>query len=179
MSVITLIGYRGSGKSSVAAPLADRLNWDWVDADAELERRAARSIRDIFQTDGEAHFRQLERDVLVDLVARDRLVIAAGGGAVLNERTQVDFRRRGPVVWLKADVAVLEERIQRDPTTGERRPQLSDSGGSHELRQHWANREPIYAKTATLTVETGGKSIDDIVSEIVLQLDDLTQESNT
>ena len=179
MHVITLIGYRGSGKSSVAAPLADRLNWNWIDADAELERRAARSIRDIFQTDGEAHFRKLERDVLVDLVDQDRLVIAAGGGAVLNEQTRADFRRNGPVVWLKADVTVLEDRINRDPTTGERRPALTDSGGSRQIREHLANREPLYAKAATLTVDTDGKSIDDIVSEIVQQLGDRTQETST
>lgn len=167
MGVITLIGYRGSGKSSVAEPLAARLDWDWMDADTELERRIGCSIRQLFETDGEARFRELEREVLVDLVQRDKLIIAAGGGAVLNADTRADFLASGPVVWLKAPADVLADRINRDPITGEQRPTLTDSGGSNQIREHLAQRELLYAESATLTVDTADKTIDSIVSEIV------------
>ena len=87
--VITLIGYRGTGKSTLASPLAQRLGWDWIDADVELERRAGRSIQSIFATDGEPEFRRLERELLAELLLRDRLVIAAGGGAVNPPRMRM------------------------------------------------------------------------------------------
>lgn len=92
---ITLTGYRGTGKSSVAPLLADRLGWSWIDADAEIERRAGQSIRDIFAAGGEPEFRRQERAVMVDLLSRDRLVIASGGGAILNEQTRRDMRAAG------------------------------------------------------------------------------------
>ncbi|HEX6984200.1 MAG TPA: shikimate kinase, partial [Planctomycetaceae bacterium] len=79
---LTFIGYRGSGKSTVGAAVAARLGRPFADADAEIERRAGRTIREIFATDGEPHFRALEREVMADLLSRDDLVIAAGGGAV-------------------------------------------------------------------------------------------------
>src|ERR1700748_2887932 len=110
---ITLIGYRGTGKSTLAPRLAARLNFQWVDADVELENCTGRSIREIFATDGEPEFRRIERQVLVDLLKRDRLVLAAGGGAILNETTRQDFRHAGPVVWLQASVETISRRILR------------------------------------------------------------------
>src|SRR5512144_1080339 len=100
--IITLIGTRGTGKSTIAPLLAARLGWEWIDADIELERRAGKSIREIFATEGEPAFRTLERQTLVDLLKRDRLVIAAGGGAILNPDTRRDVQSAGPVVWLQA-----------------------------------------------------------------------------
>ena len=152
--IITLIGYRGTGKSTVARPLAARLGWTAVDADAELERRAGRSIRDIFASDGEPEFRRLERETLVDLLQRDRLVIAAGGGAILNPQTRADFGASGPVVWLQASVETIEQRLYGDPTTTDRRPNLTASGGRQEIEQMLKVREPYYRETASLIVAT-------------------------
>src|SRR4051794_28059143 len=112
--LITLIGYRGTGKSTVAPRLASRLSFSWADADVELENQTGRSIREIFATDGEPEFRRLEREVLMQLLKRDRLVLAAGGGAILNEQTRQDFRDAGPVVWLQASVETIARRILRD-----------------------------------------------------------------
>ena len=106
--ILTLIGTRGTGKSTVAPLLAERLGWDWIDADVELERRAGRSIREIFASDGEPVFRALERQNLLELLQRDRLVLAAGGGAILNADTRRDFRAAGPVVWLQATPRAVE-----------------------------------------------------------------------
>ncbi len=151
---ITLIGYRGTGKSTVAIPLAKRLGWQAVDADAELERNAGRSIRQIFETDGEGEFRRLERETLVDLLGRENLVIAAGGGAVLNPQTRADFKAAGPVVWLRASVETIELRLAEDVTTASRRPNLTKSGGREEIERLLAIREPLYRETATLIIDT-------------------------
>jgi shikimate kinase len=152
--ILTLIGYRATGKSTLAQPLAERLGWSWVDADVELERRAGRTIREIFDTDGEPEFRRLERETLVDLLSQDRLVIAAGGGAVLNPDTRQEFKDAGPVVWLKASVATIEARLYGDETTADRRPNLTSSGGREEIERLLNEREPIYSDTATLTIQT-------------------------
>ncbi|NQV24269.1 MAG: shikimate kinase [Rhodopirellula sp.] len=152
--ILTLIGYRATGKSTLAQPLAERLAWSWVDADVELERRAGRTIREIFDTDGEPEFRRLERQTLVDLLTQDRLIIAAGGGAVLNPETRRDFKNAGPVVWLKASVDTIEQRLYGDETTTERRPNLTSTGGREEIERLLDHREPIYADAADLVVQT-------------------------
>ena len=79
--ILTLIGYRAVGKTTLAKLLAERLGWDWIDADVEIERRAGKSIARIFAEEGEPAFRDLEAKVIADLCRRDRLVLAAGGGA--------------------------------------------------------------------------------------------------
>jgi shikimate kinase len=151
---ITLVGYRGTGKSTLAIPLAKRLGWTAVDADAELERRAGRTIRQIFDTDGEPEFRRLERETLVDLLGQQNLVIAAGGGAILNPETRSDIQSSGPVIWLKASTDTIEKRLYGDATTTERRPNLTASGGRAEIEQLLHQREPLYRETASLVVTT-------------------------
>jgi shikimate kinase len=165
--IVTLIGYRGSGKSSVARPLASELGCEWIDADAEIERRAGRSIREIFAEEGEPRFRELERQVMADLLGRKRLVIAAGGGAVLDPETRGRMRTAGPVVWLRASVETLAARVAADQTTAERRPNLTAAGGRTEIEELLARREPLYREAATLTIETDGLSIDEIVLRIL------------
>ncbi|HEY2253705.1 MAG TPA: shikimate kinase, partial [Planctomycetaceae bacterium] len=81
--VITLIGYRGSGKTTVAQSLAARLGWSWIDADAVIEDAAGCTIKEIFAAEGESGFRDRERRALAELLTRDKLVLAAGGGAIL------------------------------------------------------------------------------------------------
>ena len=165
--IITLIGYRGSGKSTVAAPLAETLGWSWIDADSEIEGRHGRSIRDIFDTDGELHFRQLEREVLSDLLKQYRLVIAAGGGAALDEQTRSEMIAAGPVVWLEASVDTLEKRIAVDQSTAARRPDLTAGGGRREIEQLLTQREPSYRQCATLRIKTDDLTVDEIVERIM------------
>lgn len=168
--VITLIGYRGSGKSSVARPLAERLGWNWVDADTVIEQSAGCSIKQIFATEGEPAFREWERRVMADLLGRDRLVIAAGGGAILNPETRRLMRESGPVVWLQAGLETLHARIREDVTTAERRPNLTSQGGIAEIAQVLAIREPFYRECASLIVDTDSTSIPEIVEQIVAQI---------
>ncbi len=148
-----LIGYRGSGKTSVAAALAERLSWPWIDADAELERRAGLSIKRIFAAEGEAGFRDRESAVIADLAALERHIIALGGGAVLREANRRAIAGRGRVVWLRAAPETLLARIAADPTTAERRPNLTAQGGLAEIRDLLAQRSPLYAAWADIVME--------------------------
>lgn len=142
-----LIGYRGTGKSTVGRLVAARLGWAFVDADEELERRAGRTIADIFRTDGEPAFRDLEAAVLADLAARPNLVVATGGGVILRPTNRELLRASGFVAWLRAAPETVWARLQGDPTTAARRPNLA-SGGRQEIIDLMAAREPFYRETA-------------------------------
>jgi shikimate kinase len=183
--VITLIGYRGTGKSTLAFPLAERLGWTAIDADAELENRAGRSIRAIFNSDGEPEFRRLERDSLVDLLSRKHLIIAAGGGAVMNPATFEDFKNSGPVIWLKASVETIERRLQGDELTTERRPDLTSGGGRAEIENLLAIRNPVYSACASIAIETDFvdesgeiqvKGVDELLDSILVELEPLIDQ---
>jgi shikimate kinase len=165
--IITLIGYRGSGKSSLAGPLADQLGWCAIDADDEIEQRAGKTIAEIFADDGEPKFRELERQVMKNLLESDQLIIAAGGGAILNEKTRSQMKAAGPVVWLRASVDVLAARIGGDETTAARRPNLTSTGGREEIERVLAEREPLYRECASCTVDTGSWTVDEMIAKIV------------
>lgn len=163
---ILLIGARGTGKSTVGRTLAGRLGWTFVDADDALEASAGRSIAAIFQTEGESAFRDLESEVLADLIARDRHVIATGGGVVLRAENR-ERLRTGFVVWLYASPEAAFARMQADPTTPGRRPALTAAGGIEEMRALMAAREPLYRDCADFTIDTGSLSPDDAADAIL------------
>ncbi|MFQ5732684.1 MAG: shikimate kinase [Planctomycetaceae bacterium] len=163
---VTLIGYRGCGKSTVGPLLAERLGWAFVDADEQIERRAGRSVQEIFTNDGEPEFRRLERVVMSELLSQERTVIAAGGGAILDADTRSDLRRSGPVVWLRAGVETLVGRIAGDPSTGSRRPDLTVDGGREEIDQLLSQRTPLYSACATHVVDSDGDPAD-VVEQIL------------
>jgi shikimate kinase len=163
---VFLIGYRGTGKSTVAQLLAARLGWEAVDADAVLETRAGRSIRHIFLEDGEATFRRLEAAVLKRLCRRQHQVVATGGGVVLRPGNRRRLREAGGVIWLFADAKTLWRRLQADPLTAERRPDLS-VGGLAEIREMLEVREPLYRACANLAVNTTGREPAEVVRGIL------------
>lgn len=166
-NTIALIGYRATGKTTVARLLAVRLGYDWVDADVEVELRAGKSIAAIFEQSGEATFRELEAEVVAQLCERERTVLALGGGAVLREDNRRAIAKCQQVIWLQASAGELAKRILGDPTTTERRPNLTNRGGRHEIDQLLAEREPIYRACATLEVDTEGKDPAEIADEIL------------
>jgi shikimate kinase len=155
--LLFLVGYRGSGKTTVGCLVAERLGWDFLDADSVLEGRCGRTIREIFAAEGEAGFRDKEAAVLADLCARTKTVIATGGGIVLREENRQRLNRHGFVAWLTADPATLLARIHADPTTAERRPALV-GGGPAEVEQLLAVREPLYRACADVVVPAGALS---------------------
>lgn len=112
---IILIGFMGTGKSSVAEGLAQALGWDYMDVDAEIVRRSSRSIASIFETEGEQRFRQLETEVLQQLLeSADTAIIATGGGAVLKEENRQLMLQYGLVIHLSAAADVIISRVSRD-----------------------------------------------------------------
>ncbi|HEX3601912.1 MAG TPA: shikimate kinase [Lacipirellulaceae bacterium] len=167
---IFLIGYRGTGKTSVASELADRLNFEWVDADAAVEERAGKTIAQIFSEDGEITFREMEAEIVVELSGKRRTVIALGGGGVLREANRRTIRAAGRIVWLTAGVDSILERLSADATTAIRRPNLTSAGGRTEIEQLLAERTPLYRECATLIVDTEGKSAGEVADEIAAEL---------
>lgn len=176
---LTLVGYRGTGKSTVAALVAARLGWSWVDADVQIESRAGMTIAAIFAEQGEPAFRELEAEVIRDLAARPRLVIAAGGGAVLRADNRRALAEGGKVVWLKAQPETILARLAADVTTARRRPNLSAAGGLEEIVSMLQRRTPLYRSLADLEIDTDGRRPEDIADEIVARLDLATGEGRS
>jgi shikimate kinase len=148
---VVLVGMMASGKSTVGRLVADRLGRPLVDSDGLVERRTGRTVREIFETDGEPGFRQLEAAALADaLSSPEPAVIAAGGGVVLAAENRASLTTGDTlVVWLRAVPGVLAARV-----AGGERP-LLDADAEGALRQLSADREPLYAEVADVVVDAG------------------------
>lgn len=170
MNVI-LIGYRGTGKSSVGRRLAQRLHRPFLDADEQLEERVGCSIAEYFASDGESAFRDRESEILAELVQQTDAVISLGGGAVLRPQNRQAIRQGGFVVWLQANPETLAKRLHADATTAGRRPALTTHDPMTEILALLEQRRPFYAECAEHTIDTERKSLDAIVDEIVCLLE--------
>ena len=164
---IVLIGYRATGKTTVARKIAEWIGWEAVDADVEIERRAGRSIADIFAAEGEDGFRDREAAVIADLATRSRLVIAAGGGAPLRAENRAALRAGGTVVWLKARPETIHARMTGDATTATRRPSLTDQDPLAEIVTLLDRREPLYRETAHEEIDTEERSPEAVAAEVL------------
>jgi len=167
---LILIGYRATGKTTLARLLSGRLGWEWVDADVEIERWAGKPIVRIFAENGESTFRDLEAEVIAVLCRRKRLILAAGGGAPLREENRRAMRKSGKIVWLKARPETILARMSADATTPGRRPNLTRQGGLAEIVQLLNVREPIYRELADVELDTDEKSPRELAAAIVDRL---------
>ena len=158
---IVLIGFMGTGKSVVGRTLARQLNRPFVDIDRQIEHAAGRPIRKIFAEDGEPAFRQMERAMIQRVIETDDQVIAAGGGAVMDESNWLALKRRGWLVWLKADPDVILQRIG----DVRNRPLLNVEDPRGRVGDLLTLREAAYAK-ADVVVDTTNRSVDQVVGEI-------------
>lgn len=163
---IALIGYRGTGKSTVGRQLALALGYAFVDADDELVTRAGRTIQQIFADDGEGFFRDLESQVLTDLVSRKDTVLALGGGVVLREQNR-QLLTRCTTCWLRASATTLSQRLHTDPKTESQRPNLTPEGGLVEIERLLQQRRPLYEQCADFTLDTDNQLPAAIVAEIL------------
>ena len=147
---IVLIGFMGSGKSSIGRLVAGRLGFQFMDTDALLVERDGREIAEIFAQDGEARFRDLESSVLESLNARNRCVISTGGGVILREENRALLRGLGFTVWLTASEDVIFDRVSRNT----KRPLLHTANPRATVTQLLAARRPLYEAAAQFTVDT-------------------------
>jgi len=161
---IVLIGYRGTGKSTVGKILAERLGRELVSTDAEIISRARLPVPDIVQRFGWDHFRDLESEVCRDLAGKDGLIIDTGGGAILRQQNVDSLKKNGVLIWLTADVRTITERIGGDT----QRPSLTGAKSfTEEVEEVLRERQPNYKSAANHIIETDGRSVAEVVEAIL------------
>lgn len=163
---IFLIGMMGAGKTSVGRLLSRRLGKDFYDSDQEIEARTGVKIPVIFELEGESGFRQREAAMIEELSARENVVLATGGGAVLDARNRACLRARGTVVYLRAAVADLWNRTRHDKN----RPLLQTADPVARLTDLHTLRDPLYRETAHLIIDTGRQSLRALVQRLEYRL---------
>jgi shikimate kinase len=164
-----LVGYRGTGKTTVGRLVAAKLGWAFVDADDRLEAAAGKTVAEVFASEGEVGFRGREAVILAELAALENTVVATGGGAVLRPANRTHLAT-GFVVLLTASPSVIGKRTAGDPTNAARRPNLTEGGGLEEVMTVLAAREPLYRSVADLVVPTDERSPDDVAADILTAL---------
>ncbi|MDB5321591.1 MAG: shikimate kinase [Phycisphaerales bacterium] len=165
---IVLIGYRGSGKTTTGQKLADRLWQDLVDTDKLIVKKAGKTIKEIFEQEGEQNFRNLESEVVREVVKLQDVVISMGGGAVLREENRQAIKESGhKVIYLKCEPTELHRRIEADEATSMMRPNLTQFGGVEEIERVLAEREAIYREMKTAELDVTNLSPEEAMVYIV------------
>ena len=152
----------GAGKTTIGKRLAKRLRRNFVDSDQELERRTGASVALIFDVEGENGFRAREKRLIDELTQLDNIVLATGGGAVLDPDNRAALSSRGFVVYLNASVEDLIARTQRDTN----RPLLNTDDPAARMRDLLEHRDPIYQQVADLVIDTGKLNLAEVVRQI-------------
>lgn len=158
-----LVGPMGAGKTTIGRQLARQLDLEFVDSDREIERRTGVDIPLIFELEGETGFRAREKAVIDELTRRSGIVLATGGGAILDPDNRRRLGRRGQVIYLHTSVEHQLKRTARD----RKRPLLQTSDPESRLLELMRQREPLYRQSADLVVDTDGRRVRDVVREII------------
>lgn len=159
---IILIGFMGSGKTTVGKALAEKLSYKFVDTDEWIEEKEKRTISDIFNEEGEAYFRTLETDTIINMGDLENHVISTGGGLPLKQENGEILKKIGFIVYLDVTKETVMKRLEGDRT----RPLLSGSEMEQSVKERLQFRKPIYEYTAHITISADDKEVDDIVEEI-------------
>jgi shikimate kinase len=161
---LILIGFMGSGKSSVGREIARRYGLRFLDTDSMIRQKYGKSISEIFVIDGESAFREEEHQVLLRLRGAQQMVVATGGGIVLEPRNRSILRSLGAVIWLTAEEEVIWERVSRKQS----RPLLQTDDPRSTIRSLMAIRYPLYHETADITIETSELSHQEVATRVLL-----------
>jgi shikimate kinase len=164
---IALIGFMGTGKSTVARVLSQKLGKEYVEVDTLIENRAGKSISQIFREDGESTFRKLEIEAIKEISKRRNQVISCGGGVVLNNLNIDNLKQDSIVIWLTASPETI---AKRTGLNGEERPLLNKVKSIEDLQVMIKSRELLYQKVGDMKVDTSNLGIYNIVDYIILQL---------
>lgn len=163
MSNVILIGYMGCGKSTVGKRLSFRLKMPYVDTDKWIETRQEMTISEIFATQGEAAFRDMETECVKSLFAHKQdYVIAVGGGLPMREENRELLKELGTIVYLRAKPETIYERLKEDTT----RPLLQEEDPQRKIRSMIAFRGPVYEAAADVVIDVDGKEFEEILQEI-------------
>lgn len=165
--MIALVGLPGSGKTTVGRQLARRLQLPFVDSDQRIEEHLGCSIRDYFDREGEAAFRDVEQAVIDGLTRGDACVLSTGGGAVIRPDNRRHLHERARVFYLRSAPEDVFRRVRHDRN----RPLLLVDDPLQRLRDLYATRDPLYRETAHFVIETGRPSVATLVNMIAMQLE--------
>lgn len=164
---VFLVGFMGTGKTTVARELSRETGMPMVEMDQEIERRAGKKISEIFAQAGEAHFRDLETDLLLSMAEEEPCIVSCGGGAVLREVNRMAMKRLGKVICLEASPEELYRRLAHE---SENRPNMKGRLSAGGIRELLERRRPMYDDAADLHIGTDGRSTEEIASEIRLEI---------
>ena len=151
---IVLVGYRCSGKTTVGKSIAGKTERIFLDTDGMIEDKADCSIEEIISRDGWSRFRNMERGLIRELSSKDNLVIATGGGVVMDEDNMRNLKRSGFIVWLKGSPSVLRDRMEKDRLSGFQRPSLTGQDPLREIERVLEQRKPYYQRAGDLSIDT-------------------------
>jgi shikimate kinase len=158
----------GAGKTTVGRQLAKRLGKPYCDSDREIETRTGVRISVIFDIEGEAGFRRREAEVIEQMTGLEDIVLATGGGAVLDPRNREYLKTRGFVIYLHAPPAVLWQRTRSDKS----RPLLQGADPLERIERLYAERDPLYREAADLVIDTGRQSVSSLVALVLAKFDE-------
>lgn len=162
-----LVGFRGTGKTTVAQHLALRLNMPSFDSDAEVSRRVGKSITEIFAAEGEEIFRRYESNAIQSILQQNGRIVSFGGGAVLRDENRRLIAERCHVVWLTASPAVILARTEQDQNSASQRPPLTALSRLEEIKLVVARRHDLYQQIADIQIDTDARTIPELSEEIV------------
>ena len=167
ISNLALVGFMGCGKSTVGRQVAGELGFEFVDADTLIEERAGISITEIFSTEGEAVFRKMEREIIDELSERKKLVIATGGGAIVDPENLTSLKKHALVICLWANAETIHKRTKHQS----HRPLLQKADPLLTIRQMLAEREPHY-KQADVMVNTEMRPLREVAAQVRHQFEE-------
>jgi len=170
MNNIILEGFMGSGKTTLGKELANSLGFSFVDTDEYIENKYNRIIKDIFANEGEEYFRDMETEAIEELSKKDSMVIALGGGLPVREVTREILKKTGKVIYLKAKVSTLCDRLKNDTN----RPLLMNVSLEDRINELMNKRGSIYEEVADYTVNTDDKTIEQVVKEMEAIYEDIS-----
>lgn len=169
---VVLIGFRAAGKTTVGRRLSTLLQRAFVDSDEMIEQRQKMAIEEIVRRHGWDRFRTIEREVISELSNYDHLIISAGGGVPVDPENVKGLKKKGLLIWLKADVEVLLERMSGDIQSVIKRPSLTGTGTLGEFKEVLLQREPLYAKASEVQVDTSLLNVDGVAHHILSLLEE-------